>query len=51
MTDRELYEFLFPAKLTRRRKIVINIVMLTITIAVAWLFNSADSPIFIGQFQ
>jgi len=49
--DRELYEKIFPAKLTRRRKIVINLIMLGVTLIVAWLFNSPDSPLFVGMFQ
>ena len=51
MTDRELQEWLFPAKLTRKRKIVINTTMLCVTLIVAWLFNSPDSPLFVGLFQ
>ena len=45
MTDKELHDFLFPRVLTRRRKIVINIVMLCVTIFAAWAFNS-DASIF-----
>lgn len=49
--ERELYEFLFPSVLTRRRKIVINTVMALVTLAVAWLFNSPDSWLYVGLFQ
>lgn len=34
--------WLFPPTLTRRRKIVINLTMLSITVAVAWMCNSPD---------
>lgn len=32
-----LYEWLFPPVLTRRRKVVINLIMLGVTIFAAWL--------------
>jgi hypothetical protein len=51
MTEQELYATIFPAKLTRRRKIVINVIMACVTLVVAWLFNSPDSPLFVGLFQ
>ena len=51
MTDRELIEWLFPAKLTMRRKWTIRAIMFTILIVVAWLFNDPMSPLFPGRFQ
>jgi hypothetical protein len=51
MTERELQNWLFPTKLTRTRKIVINVIMAFVTLGVAWLFNSPDSPLWVGMFQ
>lgn len=51
MTDQEFLAWLFPPKLTLRRKIVINVVMFIITLIVVWLFNNPASPLFAGDFQ
>ena len=52
MTDDEFRKFLFPpAPLTFKRKLVVNLIMLAITILIAWLFNDPSSPIYPGAFQ
>lgn len=52
MTNDELHKLLFPpAPLSFKRKVVINLIMLAVTIVVAWLFNDPASPIYPGQFQ
>lgn len=52
MTDDEFHKWLFPpAPLSFKRKLVINLIMLAITIVVAYLFNDPSSPIFMGTFK
>lgn len=52
MTDDDFRKFLFPpAPLSFKRKLVINLIMLTITIGIAWLSNSPSSPFYMGAFQ
>jgi hypothetical protein len=52
MIEDEFLKRLFPpAPLSRKRKVVINLIMFAITIFIAWLFNDPSSPIFIGAFQ
>ena len=52
MSDKEFLKFLFPpAPLSFKRKLVINLIMLAITIGVAWLSNSPSSSFYMGAFQ
>jgi hypothetical protein len=51
MTDDEFRKWLFPPVLSRTRKVVINLIMLAITILVAYLFNDPSSPIYAGVFR
>lgn len=49
--DDEFRKWLFPPVLSFKRKVVINLIMLTVTMVLAWLCNSPESPFFMGQFQ
>jgi hypothetical protein len=52
MTDAEFHKWLFPPPpLSRVRKLVINLIMLAVTILVAYLFNDPSSPIYMGTFK
>jgi hypothetical protein len=43
MTEQEFQAWLFPPKLSTRRKWAIRAIMLAITILVAWAFNSPEA--------
>jgi len=40
-----------PVSLSFKRKLAINLIMLAITIGIAWLCNSPSSPFYMGAFQ
>ena len=51
MIDDEFCKRLFPPALSFKRKVVINLIMLVVTLCIAWLFNDPSSPIYPGNFQ
>ena len=40
-----------PAPLSFKRKLVINLIMLAITIFIVWLCNDPSSPLYMGVFR